>query len=71
MDIEEINFKKVYNEIEKYSMEGSSLAQRVDKHIQKGRAVTIAAMLSLSHAKKSSDLFTRVLGIYLHGSGVQ
>jgi len=80
VNIEELNFEKVYDEIEEHGprllhvIEGSSLAQRTDKHIRKdkpGRAVAITAMLSLGHAQKSANFFTRVLGIYLHGSGVR
>jgi hypothetical protein len=79
-NIEEIDFQKVYSEIEEHGpsllrfIEGSSLAQRADKYTRKdrpSRAVTITAILSLGRAQKSANLFTRVLGIYLHGSGVR
>jgi hypothetical protein len=80
VNIEDINFEKVYDEIEAHGprllrvIEGSSFAQRADKHIRKdkpGRAVAITAMLSIGHAHNSANFFTRVLGIYLHGSGVR
>ena len=80
MNIEEINFKEVYNEIEEHGprllrvIDGSALAQRADKHIRKdkpGRVVTITSILSLGYAQKSANCFARVLGIYLHGSGVR
>jgi hypothetical protein len=78
--IDEINFADVYDEIEEHGprllcvIEGSSLAERVDKHIRKdkpGRAVTITTILNLSRARESANFFARVLGIYLHGSGVR
>lgn len=77
-NIEEIDFQKVYSEIEEHGpsllrfIEGSSLAQRADKYTRKDRpSRAVTAILSLGRAQKSANLFTRVLGIYLHGSGVR
>ena len=50
VDIEEVNFKKVYNEIEEHApwlldiIEGSSLPQRMDKHIRK---INLVGLLQL------------------------
>ena len=80
VNVEDINFDNAYNEIKEHGpmllrvIEGSSLAERVDKHVRKERpgcAVTITAMLSLGRARNSANFFARVLGIYFHGSGVR
>jgi hypothetical protein len=80
VNIEDVNFENAYREIKEHSpnlsrlVEGSSLCKRPDQHIrqdQPGRVVAIVAMLSLARARQSADFLTRILGIYLHSSGVK
>ena len=80
MNLADIDFEKCYREIREHSpnlsrlVEGSSLCQRPDKHVrhdQPGRVVAIAAILNTGRARQSANFLTRILGIYLHSSGVK
>ena len=56
------------------SVAGNQRMDHANRHIrqeQPGRIVTITAMLSLGRARKSANMFSRALGVYLHGSGVR